>query len=354
MAVNYDAGRGNMGQLYTNLQNALANRGDAENRREARDIERKGLFGTGIRQSDIQDFGNLAIRGAQLGDARMGQKMDRATKSFDRRMAADERRLATLQKRADLGDANALTEIKGIQYGMNERRNSFEDYMGKYQEKGLWGTSFGGDEVGYRTEGESKYSQAVKQKLDSGGDSGEFTTSNFGGERTMGIGDNKFNTPEGGGESNEYEENFGEVDQGPSGEYLDKWGRSGRYASTFPGREGFLGTNLGKKKDNLGDSVMPISGPVESSKFNPNPELGLGESRISRSGKNPARLPMSGALRDLTPLQRRRGDVLEKRELIADQKQALGQNESEQKQMIEEMLAKRRNNLITEALRKTD
>ena len=48
MAVNYNAGGGNMGQLYTNLQNALANRGTAENLREARNIARKGLFGTGI------------------------------------------------------------------------------------------------------------------------------------------------------------------------------------------------------------------------------------------------------------------------------------------------------------------
>ena len=80
----------------------------------------------------------------------------------------------------------------------------------------------------------------------------------------------------------------------------------------------------------------------------------MGESRISRSGKNPARLPISGALRDLTPLQRRRGDVLEKRKLIADEELALGQNELEQKQMIEKMLAERRRNKLTEALRETD
>ena len=88
---------------------------------------------------------------------------------------------------------------------------------------------------------------------------GGFTSSNFGAGREMGIGDNKnnpnplppstgYNPNEQGNEPNEYEAKFGEVDQGPSGESLDKWGRSGRYASTFPGREGFLGTNLGKKK----------------------------------------------------------------------------------------------------------
>ena len=63
---------------------------------------------------------------------------------------------------------------------------------------------------------------------------------------------------------------------------------------------------------------------------------------------------MSGALRDLTPLQRRRGDVLEKQKLIADKKLALEKNELEQKQMIEKMLAERRRNKLTEALRETD
>ena len=164
MAVDYGVGRGNIGQLYTNLQNAVASEGEAENQREARDIERKGLFGSGIKQSDIQDFGNLAIKGAALGDARMERKMDRATKSFERRVKADERRIASLKERAKVtGSKEAyeklMGQIQGIEMGMGERRNSFEDYMGKYQEKGLWGTSFGGDDVGYRTEGRSKWSK---------------------------------------------------------------------------------------------------------------------------------------------------------------------------------------------------
>ena len=170
MAVDYGAGTSSaMAVQYADLRNAIASRDDARNRREARDIESKGLFGTGIKQSDIQDFGNIAIKGAEFGEARMGRKMDRATKSFDRRMKADERRLATLQSRADksmLGEAGKA-EMRGIQLGMKERRDSCEDYMGKYQEKGLWGTSFGGDDVGYRTEGESKYSQSMRPK---GGD----------------------------------------------------------------------------------------------------------------------------------------------------------------------------------------
>ena len=111
MAVDYSQGRGNIGQLYTNLQNAVASKGEAENRQKAREIDRKGLFGTGIRQSDIQDFGNLAIRGAALGDARMGKKMDRATKSFDRRMGADERRLKTLQQRWKTADPESRAQI---------------------------------------------------------------------------------------------------------------------------------------------------------------------------------------------------------------------------------------------------
>jgi hypothetical protein len=165
-----------MAALDADLRNAISSRDVARNRREARDIESKGLFGTGIKSSDVQDFGNIAIKGAQFGEARMGRKMDRATKSFDRRMGADERRIASLKERAKgTGGqvyADLMGQIQGIEMGMGERRNSFEDYMGKYQEKGLWGTKFGGDDVGYRTEGESKYSQAIKQKLTPGGGSG--------------------------------------------------------------------------------------------------------------------------------------------------------------------------------------
>ena len=89
--------------------------------------------------------------------------MDRATKSFDRRVKADERRLKTLQQRWKTADpesrANLMQEMEGIEMGMSERRNKFEDTLGNYREKGLWGTSFGGDEVGYRTEGRSKWSK---------------------------------------------------------------------------------------------------------------------------------------------------------------------------------------------------
>ena len=91
-------------------------------------------------------------------------------------MKADERRLKTLQHRHDKGqlDPTGLAELDGLQFGMKERRDSFEDYMGKYQEKGLWGTSFGGDDVGYRTEGESRYSQALgRDKLGSGNGDGD-------------------------------------------------------------------------------------------------------------------------------------------------------------------------------------
>ena len=112
--------------------------------------------------------------------------------------------------------------------------------------------------------------------------------------------------------------------------------------SNFPGRKGFLGSNFGKKKDvSVGTSGGIAERGTGSNKFDPNPELGLGESRISRIGKNPARLPISGALRDRTSLQRRRDDVLEKRKLIADKKRALEQNKLEQKQMTDEILAKR-------------
>ena len=178
MAVDYNAGASSaMAAQYADLRRAIASRDSAENLRRTEDIERQGLFGTGIRTSDIQDLGNLAIKGAEFGDARMGRKMDRATKSFERRKLADERRIASLKERAKVTGSkeayeNLMGQIQGIEMGMGERRNSFEDYMGEYEKKGLFGTSFGGDDVGYRTEGESRYSQALGRDKSGSGNGG--------------------------------------------------------------------------------------------------------------------------------------------------------------------------------------
>ena len=49
MAVDYGAGRENLGRLYAVLRQALANKGIAENLQAQQDIDNKGLFGTGIR-----------------------------------------------------------------------------------------------------------------------------------------------------------------------------------------------------------------------------------------------------------------------------------------------------------------
>ena len=178
--VDYSAGASSaIATQYADLRAALAAEGEARNKQKAREIEDKGLFGSGIRQSDISDFGNIALKGAEFGEARMGRKMDRATKSFERRVVANERRLKTLQQRwktADPDSRAALTkEMEGIEMGMGEERNKFEDLMGKYQEEGLWGTKFGGKDVGYRTGGRSQWSKDTQGggPADGGGDGGD-------------------------------------------------------------------------------------------------------------------------------------------------------------------------------------
>ena len=151
--VDYGAGRGNIGALYGNLRQAIADKGRAENLQKARQIEREGLFGTGISSSDLKGMSDVGLGIAEFGQGRMDKQMANAEKSFGRRQAADERRLATLQNRFDknmLDDAG-IKEMEGIQMGMTERRNAFEDKMGEYSGRGIWGTGFGSDEVGWRT-----------------------------------------------------------------------------------------------------------------------------------------------------------------------------------------------------------
>jgi hypothetical protein len=256
--------------------------------------------------------------------------------------------------------------MDGIQYGMKERRDSFEDFMGKYQEKGLWGTKFGGDDVGYRTEGESRYSQALgKGGSEDGTDwsnlgdlgEGQRTGKGFNDVRDLGDFERSDSQPgtdqkfRGGSnigtghEPNEYEEKFGEVDQGPSGEYLDKWGRPGRYASTFPGREGFLGPNLGKKKANLG---VPIEGTT-SNKFTDDPP----------SGGPPGRDNYSRALRDALPQaglsteEMAARDVAEKEQLIKE-KYLVGQKKQEYGAQTDGVLARRKRKLLEELVADID
>ena len=151
--VDYGAGRENMGTLYSNLREAISDKGRAENLKKARQIEREGLFGSGISASDLKGMSDVGLGIAEFGQGRMDKQMANAEKSFGRRQAADERRLATLQNRFDknmLDDAG-IKEMKGIQMGMTERRNAFEDKMGEYSGKGIWGTGFGSEEVGWRT-----------------------------------------------------------------------------------------------------------------------------------------------------------------------------------------------------------
>ena len=65
--VDYGAGRENIGSLYSNLRQAIANKGAAENLQAERDIERRGLFGTGISASDLKGMSDVGLGIAQFG-----------------------------------------------------------------------------------------------------------------------------------------------------------------------------------------------------------------------------------------------------------------------------------------------
>ena len=401
MAVDYGAGASSaMAAQYADLRNAISSRDDARNRREARDIESKGLFGTGIKSSDVQDFGNIAIQGAQLGEARMGRKMDRATKSFDRRMAADERRVKTLQQRWKTADpdsrAQIMGEIEGIEMGMNEKRNSFEDYMGKYQEKGLWGTKFGGDDVGYRTEGESKWSQAVKEKLTPGGGSGggsgpkEFTDvrdlgdfdrspsqpgtdQEFRGGSNIGIGN----------EPNEYEEKFGgeayledDITRSPSQPGGQEFRGGTEIGENAPGI-----MNLGgiEAKDQTSPSMTPhrrfpsymeqggieaedqTSPPMTPHRRFPSYMEQFPKKKddlVDTSGGPPGRdnyrraLPDALAQAGLSAEERAAHDAAEKQELIKE-KYLVGQKKKEYGDQMKNLLAKRKTNKLKDLVSST-
>ena len=344
--VDYDAGRRNIGTLYSNLSQAIADKGRAENLQKARQIEREGLFGTGISSSDLKGMSDVGLGIAEFGQGRMEKQMANAEKSFGRRQAADERRLATLQKRADLGDKKALDEMQGIQMGMSERRNAFEDKMGEYSGKGIWGTGFGSEEVGWRTKDkgavgpESEWSTRMRNTPQTGGEEG-------GGQSRMAL---SADTEHMRGKTEFGQPMAPAAQSAPGGrsEYEDKhgMGTSPFTTSNFPGREGFLG-NLGKKKDELGGGQV-------GTRANPEDTAHMrSRSEFSPPGSNkfeekPSDMRMPGVLRNLTQKQRTRMDRLGRQRIEREDLAPLNTARADYNNQIQDTLKRRRNKKLSD------
>ena len=368
--VDYGVGRGNMGSLYANLRQAIANKGAAENKREAEEIERRGLFGSGIRASHVQDLGDLAIRGAELGQGRMDKQMAAAEKSFGRRQAADERRLATLQNRFDKNmlDNAGIKEMEGIQMGMKERRNAFEDKMAEYSGRGIWGTGFGSDEVGWRTKDkgavgpESEWSARMRRPQGGG---------------ALGSGPKPWEVSDGRGEeeSGSWDPGVGGSDSGgtalgsgpapgggrtrpirqagsmgPGEEWSPGAGGGGFGGSTMgsgprPG-EGFL-SSLGKKKDELGGGqVGTRANPEDTAHMRSRSEFSPPES--NKFEEKPSDMRMPGVLRNLTKNQRTRMDRLGRQRIEREDLAPLNAARAEYDNQIQDTLKKRRNKKLSD------
>ena len=101
-AINYGAGSGRRG-AYQNLAKALQQKLDAQNTREAEDQRRKGLFGSGITSENLRNLASTGMDIAKFGDQRRTEQMDRAEKSFDRRMGGMQKRFDYYNERAKKG-----------------------------------------------------------------------------------------------------------------------------------------------------------------------------------------------------------------------------------------------------------
>ena len=149
MAVDYSAGSGRRG-AYANLAKALNLKLQAQNNREAEDQRRRGLFGTGITQEHLSGMANTGLAIAEFGDRRRTQQMDRAEKSFERRMGGMQKRFDYYNERAKKGGTDEdFAMARGLMDAMNKERHNFEKANQKYMGKGLFGSSFGGDPVDY-------------------------------------------------------------------------------------------------------------------------------------------------------------------------------------------------------------
>ena len=157
MAIDYDAGRGRRG-AYQNLADALQTKLDAQNRREAEDIRRKGLFGTGITQDNLNSLAQTGLAVANFGDQRKTSKLGRAKESFDRRMAGMQKRFDFYNARKDEGSQEVA---RGLMDAMNRERANFEKAYTDYDEMGMFESKFGGEGIAYK----GSDTQATEQKL---------------------------------------------------------------------------------------------------------------------------------------------------------------------------------------------
>ena len=148
MAIDYGAGAGRRG-AYQNLARALQTKLDAENASKAEDIRRGGFFGTGITQENLNSLANTGLAIADFGDKRMQQKMTQAQDSFQRRQDDLFKIAQQYQNTGDYENAQLAYEQADME------RNRFEDQLSGYRDKGILGSRFGSETVGYRRDPEA-------------------------------------------------------------------------------------------------------------------------------------------------------------------------------------------------------
>ena len=148
MAIDYGAGSGRRG-AYQNLARALESKLNAQNLKEAEDIRRRGLFGTGITQENLSGLAQTGLAIADFGDKRMQQKMTQAQDSFQRRQDDLFKIAKQYQDTGDYKNAQLAYEQADME------RNRFEDQLSGYRDKGILGSRFGSETVGYRRDPEA-------------------------------------------------------------------------------------------------------------------------------------------------------------------------------------------------------
>ena len=145
MAIDYSAGSGRRG-AYANLARALQSKLEAENTREAENIRRRGLFGSGITQENLQGLASTGLGIAQFGQDRMDKQRADATDSFNRRM---DRNQKLYDRYASSTDPRDQKRADMLLLEMNQEQDRFEDAMREYSKSGMFGTGFGSDVVDY-------------------------------------------------------------------------------------------------------------------------------------------------------------------------------------------------------------
>jgi len=135
--INY----GNRSRAYDRYAQALQMKLNAENQRRARDIDREGLFGTGIKTSHIKGIGDSLMSAYKIAHAAKQEKLTNLKEGHEREMKALYEGINSLPETGEGAKLRAKLGLQAI-----KAQENFNNQFQQFSDKGVTEFTRGGRE----------------------------------------------------------------------------------------------------------------------------------------------------------------------------------------------------------------